>query len=292
VIDLCRLFRLPSSFFLLSARPATGFSLVEMLISMALMVTLTGAVMRLVISGQTMARVQPEAADQQQRTRVALQAFASDVARAGAGLDAGARAGPLQQFFASLAPSFDGGITIWYVGNRDAQATLASAAGPGVVQLTLAANGVCPPAQPACAFAPDTTVMLFDGSGCHDVLRVDAVTATAIDVRAPPACTYGPGSSVAEGEVRSYRADPAARQLLRRDEATGIDLPVLDGVDAMDVDYFDDAVSANPAPIDPAFNPRAIRRVRVTLRFAAAQRGLVPDLMVAIDVTPPNLLLR
>ena len=269
-----------------------GFSLVEMLISLALMVTLTGAVMHLVLAGQRMARVQPEAADQQQRTRVALQAFARDVARAGAGLDAGIRAGPLQQFFASVTPSADGGITVWYVSSREAQATLATTAGPTIAQLTIAPNAVCPPAQPACAFAAGTTVILFDASGCHDVLRIDTVTLTTIQVRAPPACTYATGSAVAQGEVRTYRVDRAARQLVRRDEATGIDLPVLDGVDAMDVDYFDDVVTANPAPVDPALNVRAIRRLRARMRFAASLGGLVPDLIVAIDVTPPNLVLR
>jgi type II secretory pathway pseudopilin PulG len=268
-----------------------GFSVVEMLISLALMVTLTGAIMQLVLSGQRMARVQPEAADQQQRTRVALQAFARDIARAGAGLDTGIRAGPLRQFFASLTPSFDGGITIWYVSSREAQATIASAAGPSTTQLTLAPNGVCPPAQPACAFTAGTTAILFDSSGCHDVLRIDAVTPASIQVRAPPSCAYGVGSSIAQGEVRTYRVDRASRQLIRRDEATGIDLPVLDGVDAMDVDYFDDVVGSNPAPVDPA-SSAAIRRLRARMRFASLPGGLVPDLVVAIDVTPSNLVLR
>src|SRR5215471_3040990 len=99
-----------------------GFSLVELLVSMALMVTLTGGIMGLVVSGQRIARIQPEAADQQQRTRMAVQALTQDIAHAGAGLDTGARVGSLQQFFASLTRSIDGGITVWYVSSRDAQA--------------------------------------------------------------------------------------------------------------------------------------------------------------------------
>jgi prepilin-type N-terminal cleavage/methylation domain-containing protein len=270
----------------------SGFSLVEVLIAMALMVTFTGAVMRLVLSGQTIARVQPEAADQQQRTRVALQSLAQDVARAGSGLDAGPYAGSLQQFFAALTPSGDGGVTIWYVSSRETQATLASGAGAGTGELTLAANRICPAGQSACAFSPASTGILFDAGGCHDVLRIDAAGASALQLRAPPAaCTYPPGSAVAQGEVRTYHVNVAARQLLRRDEATGIDLPVLDGVDAMTVDYYDDAASSNPAPIDPVISPRAIRRVRITLRFGANARGAVPDLVVFLDVAPVNLAL-
>lgn len=270
-----------------------GFSLVELLISMALTVTLTGGIMGLVVSGHRIARVQPEAADQQQRTRVAVQALAQDLSHAGAGLDAGARAGSLQQFFGSLTPSIDGGITVWYVSAPEAQAALAATAGPGSNLLALAANTICPVSQFACAFTPSTTGILFDSSGCHDVVRIDGTGTSALQLHSPlNGCTYAPGASIARGEVRTYRVDVAARELIRRDEATGIDVPVLDGVDAMSIDYFDDAASPHPAPIDPASAPRAVRRVRVTLRLAPNARDTVSDLLVAFDVTPPNLNLR
>lgn len=270
-----------------------GFSLVEVLISMALTVTLASAIMGLVVSGQRIARVQPEAADQQQRTRIAVQTIAQDLARAGAGLDAGSRAGSVQQFFGALVPSIDDGVTVWYVSSREAQATLAASAGPGSNLLTLAAGPVCPASQPACAFTPASTAILFDSSGCHDVVRLDAVGTATLQLHAAlNGCTYAPGASVAQAQVRTYRVDGTVRQLIRRDEATGIDAPVLDGVDAMTVDYFDDAASAYPTPIDPAVAPRSVRRVRVTLRFAANARDTVPDLIVSFDVTPSNLNLR
>jgi hypothetical protein len=267
-----------------------GFMLVEALISMALTVTLMMAVMGLVTSGHRIARLQPEAADQQQRTRIGVQALAQDIAHAGKGLDTGLRAGPLPQFFGALTPSSDGGITIWYVSSREAQATLASSAGPGSSVLSLAPNALCPPAQSACAFAPATTGILFDASGCHDVVRIDATYTAALQLHAPlTGCTYAPGASIAQGEVRTYRVDSAARQLIRRDEATGIDVPVLEGVAEMRIEYFDEAVSATPVPVDPTLAPRSIRRIRVTLRFAAGPRDTVPDLVVSFDVTPANL---
>ena len=43
----------------------SGFSLVELLIAMAVMVTFAGALMSLVLAGESIARMQPEAADVQ-----------------------------------------------------------------------------------------------------------------------------------------------------------------------------------------------------------------------------------
>ena len=61
--------------------------------------------------------------------------------------------------------------------------------------------------------------------GCHDVLRVDAVDRDrrSRSARARAACAYAAGAAIAQGEVRTYRVDTAARQLLRRDEATGLE---------------------------------------------------------------------
>jgi hypothetical protein len=100
------------------------------------------------------------------------------------------------------------------------------------------------------------------------------VTPTSLHVRpSVRACAYAPGAAIGAGEVRTYLVDPVARQLLRRDEATGLTVPVIDNVMAMTVEY-----------------PEGARRVRITLRFAPAlARPLVPDLEIAYDVMPPTL---
>src|SRR5215208_727590 len=103
----------------------------ELLIAMAIMVMFGGTLLSLVLAGASIARMQPEAADVQQRARIALQVLGSELALAGAGLDRGPAAGPLAQFFAPVTPSADGGLTIWYVSGRGAQATLAVPLGPG-----------------------------------------------------------------------------------------------------------------------------------------------------------------
>src|SRR5258705_1353759 len=104
-----------------------GFSLIELLVAMAVMVSVSGALLSLILAGVSIARRQPEAADLQQRARIALQTLGAELALAGAGLDRGPSAGPLAQFFAPIGPSGDGGITLWYVSGREAQTTLACA---------------------------------------------------------------------------------------------------------------------------------------------------------------------
>jgi prepilin-type N-terminal cleavage/methylation domain-containing protein len=253
---------------------ADGFTLVELLIAMALMATFGSALMALILAGQSIARMQPEAADVQQRARVALQTLGAELALAGAGLDHGPQAGALAQFFPPVAPSSDGGVTIWYVSGRGAQTTLAGPLAPGATDAPIQNAARCPASDPGCAFTQASTAIVLDGQGCHDVVRIDAVTATSLRLRAGArACGYAQGAAIAQGEVRTYRVDPGTRQLLRRDEATGISAPVLDNVTAMSVEYLEGG-----------------RRIRVTLRLAAATASpLVPDLEVSCDVMPPNL---
>ncbi|HMC77218.1 MAG TPA: prepilin-type N-terminal cleavage/methylation domain-containing protein [Vicinamibacterales bacterium] len=255
-------------------RRADGFSLIELLIAMAIMIVFGGALLSLVRAGESMARMQPEAADVQQRARIALQVLGSELAFAGAGLDRGPLAGPLAQFFAPAAPSADGGITIWYVSSRMAQATLAVPLVPGETSAYIRAPPECPIADPACTFSDASTALVFDGHGCRDVVRVDRVTGAALDVRAGArGCTYPAGAALAQGEVRTYRVDAASRQLLRRDEATGASVPLLDNVLGMDVEFLD-----------------AGRRIRVTLRLSPAfGNPLVTPLEVSCDARPPNL---
>ena len=249
-----------------------GFTLVELLLAMAITATTAGTLLSLVVAGQTIARLQPEAADLQQRARIATQVIATELARAGAGVDSGPLAGPLAGRFAPVSASADGGLTIWYLSGGAAQARLSAPLAADALAATIALDAAC--AAASCGLAPDTTAVIFDNSGCHDLARVDAATSSGLVFAAGPprSCAYGTGAAIAQGEVRTFRVDPLARQLLRRDEATGISVPISDNVAAMNVEYLD-----------------AGKRVRVRLRFVAAMLREVPDLTVTLDVRPPNL---
>jgi len=251
----------------------TGFSLLELLIAMAITTTSAGALLSLVVAGQSIARLQPEAADVQQRARIATQVLATELSRAGAGPDSGALAGPLSAYFAPVSPSPDGGLTIWYVSGT-AQGTLTRTLEVGDLSASVMLEAPCGSAS--CGFAADTTAVIFDNSGCHDLARIDAAAPGGLVLEASPAraCAYGAGAAIAQGEVRTFLVDPVARQLLRRDEATGISVPVADHVAAMSVDYPSDG------------------RIRVTLRFVPALLRQLPDLVVSLDARPPNLQAR
>jgi type II secretory pathway pseudopilin PulG len=188
---------------------AGGFSLVELLIAMAMMVAFGSVVMALIIAGQSMARMQPEAADLQQRARVALQTLGAELAVAGAGFDRGPLAGSLARHFPPVVPSSDGGITMWYIAGREAQTTLVAPFAQGAVDVFVESGD---------AFSPASTAIVLDSRGCRDVLRIDEVTSTSLRIRpGVRGCDYDAGAAIGQGEVRTYRVDPATRQLLRRD---------------------------------------------------------------------------
>ena len=253
---------------------ARGFSLVELLIAMAITTTTAGALLSLVSAGQSIARLQPEAADLQQRGRIAGHVIATELSRAGAGLDGGPLAGPLVSRFAPVSSSSDGGLTIWYVSGGGAQGTLTAPLAPDALGASIALDAPC--TRPPCGFEANTTALIFDNSGCHDLARVeDAAPGGLVLAAAARTCAYGVGTAIARGEVRTFRVDPATRQLVRRDEATGISVPISDNVAAMGVEQLDDG-----------------RRIRVTLRFVPALLREVPDLVVAFDARPPNLQTR
>ncbi len=251
---------------------SAGFSILELLVSMGVMSACAAAFLSLVVAGQAIARRQPEAADQQQRARTAIETLGAELSLAGAGMDRAARPGPLARYFPPVVPSADGGVTVWYVESPGGQAALLDPLPPTATYVGIDDGGTCPPGMPACAFSANTSAILFDGAACHDVVRIDAVTPTGLVLRpAVRTCSYAAGASIAQGVVRTYRVDSAARQLLRRDDATGSTLPVLDNISAMDIAWLDSG-----------------RRVRLTLRFAPAILVQVPDLVVTIESTPPN----
>lgn len=241
-----------------------GFTLIEVLIAMAIMTAAGCAFVSLIVIAQSIARVQPEAADQQQRARMAVQALAADVARAGAGVDRGAQAGPLGRYFSPLQVSADGSITVWYVSSRTAQAQLTAGLPRGETSVVV---------DTAAAFSAGSTAIVFDNTGCHDLVRVTDVAETLLVVNPPPRmCAYAEGAAIAQAEVRTYRVDPGARQLQRRDEATGSTLPVLDGVSRLQVQ-----------PMDGA------RRMRISLQVMPGSSRELRELGLSFDVMVPNL---
>src|SRR5204862_8018327 len=81
-----------------------GFSLGEMIVAMAIMLTVTTAVFGLVNPAQGGFAGQLERTDMQQRLRVASDAILKELIMVGAGAYQGANTGPLIYFFAPVLP--------------------------------------------------------------------------------------------------------------------------------------------------------------------------------------------
>jgi hypothetical protein len=87
-----------------SFRAEAGFTIAEMLIACAIMLTVTGAVFSLLNPSEGVYKAQPEVSDMQQRMRVGVDTLTKDLMMAGAGTYTGTSAGALVNFFAPIMP--------------------------------------------------------------------------------------------------------------------------------------------------------------------------------------------
>src|SRR5436190_1350552 len=140
-------------------------------------------------------------------------------------------------------------------------------------------------------FAAGTTAIAFTAAGCRTTVRIAESDGSAIQLAAPlGGCALDRGAGLAQGDVRTYRLDAAARQLVRRDEATGSSAPLLDGVASFVIALFADAAGRDPIAGRSDAELRRVRRVSLTLRLIASNPLLrIPDVELVVDVTPRNL---
>src|SRR3954471_781029 len=116
-----------------------GFSLLEVLVAMTVMLTVTGAVFSLMNPAQGSFAVEPEVSDMQQRLRIGADTLYKDLVMAGGGAYQGKSTGSLGYYFAPIMPFRSGStaddpvgtfktdtITIIYVPPTVAQTSLAS----------------------------------------------------------------------------------------------------------------------------------------------------------------------
>lgn len=113
-----------------------GFSLIEMIVALSVVLAVTASAFVLLVPSQGLAASRSEAADMQQRLRVAVDTLAEHLVAAGAGAYSGGVAGPLYNSLAPILPYRSGGtavdppgsfksdtITIFVVPRSGAQAT-------------------------------------------------------------------------------------------------------------------------------------------------------------------------
>ncbi|PYR90342.1 MAG: hypothetical protein DMF84_20725 [Acidobacteria bacterium] len=232
-----------------------GYSLIEVLVSMAIMMVITGAIFQLVNPSQSTAQIQPEVQDMQQRMRVGADTLFKDLVMAGAGPYQGAVTGSLMGFFAPIIPrrtgktspdsytaAFDDRLTITYVPNTYSQTSITDPMPSPSAELKVANQANCPAGQELCGFHEGDEVIIFDSSGHFDTFTITQVQDSAghLQHRGQDfSYGYQPGASITQVKSHTYYFDSTNRQLRDYDGDDG-DYPVVDNVVGLKFEYFGD----------------------------------------------------
>src|SRR3970040_1169700 len=89
-------------------RAERGFTVVEMLVATAIMITVTAATFSLMNPAQGMFAAQPAASDLQQRMAIGVETLYKDLLMTGAGAYSGTMVGSLGNYAASIVPARKG----------------------------------------------------------------------------------------------------------------------------------------------------------------------------------------
>jgi hypothetical protein len=229
-----------------------------MLVAASLTLLVMGSVMALLDPARGAFRAQPEAADLQQRLRVAIGSLEDDLSMAGAGLSSGPVAGPLSAYFSPIVPYGVGvaargspeapdssAITVMYVAPDAPHTRTTGALTADGAAVTLAAEPGCPLNDAPCGFDDNMRALLVDDRGRYDLFTVlgtedDAVRLQHRDRTLVTA--YPPGTTIAGVISRTYYLDRGERRLHVYDGYRS-DLPLVDNVVDLRFEYFGD-----PAP--------------------------------------------
>jgi len=259
-------------------RRADGFSIVELLVASAVTLAVVAGISALLNPVQAAFQSQTEAADVEQRLRVAAQMLEADIAGAGSGPDRGVRAGPLGQTFPPILPfrrgsgaddppatAFADRITLVSVPPA-APSTTVSGNGPPQDSdwLGVDAQPECPVSDPLCLFTADSAAVVFDDSANVDLIAITAVSSenpTPMLQHANQHLTfaaYRPSAAAVTGvSTVSYAIDHQASQLVVSSGLGAPDAPAADNVVALSFAYLVDPQPPNlttygprPPPID------------------------------------------
>jgi hypothetical protein len=236
-----------------------GFSLLEIVIATGLMLIVTASVFSMMHPAQGAFSTELEAADLQQRLRVAADTLTKDLMMAGAGAYSGLRRGSLSYVFPPVLPFRRGTanddpagtfavdrITVIYVPTTAAQTTLSADLDPASLTLQVTAQTNCPPSVNLCGFTKDMSVLVYDDTGSYDVFPITSVidgsAQMTISRPADAGATYAAGARVVEAVSHTYylKTDTTTgiSQLMRSDGAANADVPVVDHVVGLTFDYY------------------------------------------------------
>jgi prepilin-type N-terminal cleavage/methylation domain-containing protein len=229
-------------------RGASGFTLVELLVALALIGLGLGALALMSTGVLAAFDADPAAAEQQQRGRATMAAIVEDAARAGMSFVDDAAGVPGRDVPSAIPDGWRHGA--WTVGARPSLLAVMAGArtaaharlpAAGETRLVLERPGYCSPASPTCRFAAGDDVLLAGPDGAFALAAVRAASPPlVIDLVAPLAQTWPAGTRISVVETRTYalRADAATGldQIVRR-QGTGPAMPLVDFVQGFEVEW-------------------------------------------------------
>jgi type II secretory pathway pseudopilin PulG len=236
-------------------RSERGYSLLELLVSTVVMLVVTGAVFTLVNPSAGTSQAQPEASDQQQRMRVAVDTLYKDLVMAAAGPYQGATTGSLVNFFAPILPYRagqvdsdpangvffrDDAITIIYVPNTSAQTTIRDPMPNVSAEIKVNPQPNCPAGDDLCGFHEGMSVLIFDPTGAWESFEITHVQTSALHMQHRGQQfqkAYEAGSYIVEGQFHCYYLDSATNRLMHYDGLSS-DVPVADNVVGLNFRYY------------------------------------------------------
>lgn len=217
-----------------------GFSVIELLIALAIVLSIAGLLAQVVEPGRLAFERVPAELDLHQRGRTVIDVITRAVRSTDTDVAATAALGA----FADLLPVVsltdpDGTgsrystLTVMAPVANAAQGTLDIAQASATAALTLAVTA-CPNVKEVCGFNPGTTAVIMDGAGHHDVFIVASTIAASRTLTADRAFShvYPAGSAVIEIDRHTFALavqGDGSYSLLRL-TAAGAAQPVVDHI--------------------------------------------------------------
>ena len=217
-----------------------GFTVIELMISLAIVTLLAGALAALAQPAREVFDRVPAELELQQRGRTAIDVISNAVRSAGRNVPATNELGSFADMLPSVAftdPDESGEafstLTVTTPAVNGGQGVLVAGHDGAFTPLTLG-PARCPNIMDVCGFSPGTMAIIADGAGHHDLFEVAATAGGARTLTPDRALSqaYPAGSAVIEIDQHTFslasQADGSFS--LIRETAAGAIQPVIDGV--------------------------------------------------------------
>jgi len=264
-----------------------GFSLVELLVAMAVCALVSGVLAGVAAPARAAFEATPALLDLHQRARWGIEAVSGAIRLAGAGPgipavvpSASAAAGDLFDTLLVVVPVPGGAHGVVAVDQP-------GLSGP----ITLMPGAGCPQVGEVCGFTEGRTAIVIDSLGRFDVFEVAATDPGQGQIvpDAALATAYAAGSVVMEGETLLFETAPqpdGSRALVQRTSA-GATQPLVEGVTHFGVEAWDTTGRLMPAEL--ADGPWRVGGVDLPAYDADVLRIRGLDIVMAVEVLSASL---